>query len=174
LTERKTHSINCPFCGAPHRGYIASDTTQAKCEYCGGVFAVKAETGLEMHRCSNHPDVTASGQCDDCGGYFCSQCLDYYKLKTRGESATLTLCSSCLQNRYRKRANKEIYGGLMFLIAGLFMALIILWFGILYLAIGIAIIIHGLSSRNKTGETSDFRRAGSEEEYYDEQPLRYD
>lgn len=105
--------------------------------------------GGETSRCPNHPNRLAVGTCNDCGKSFCGGCLHVYALNTEGAKVTLYLCPTCLRKRYVEKANATIYLGILFLLLGIFSALIFLPFGILII-IGVGSIIYGRSKRAET------------------------
>ena len=160
LSDREVKPIRCPFCDAPQLNVPENGTLEMKCEYCGGVFSIASMQIQDVPRCENHPDRMATGKCNDCEGSFCSRCLADYELKTRGESGVLSLCPTCLRNRYFDRANQEIYGSLLFLIFGIiavfFSVSISIDAGliptILFLAMGTAIMIHGFYLRKSVAK----------------------
>jgi len=137
----------CPFCSAPYRDVIPSDTAQVKCNYCGSVFSVSSYFEETAPRCPNHPEVFATGLCNDCGDNFCVRCLYTYALETRSEEATLYLCFECLRKRHIDQANQYIFGGIVALFVGFLFLAVNAFFGILFIALVSIMIVYGLYKR---------------------------
>jgi len=140
----------CPFCGAPQRRYVPADAMQVKCQYCGGIFLAPPWMGGGTYRCFSHPERLAIGKCNDCGESFCGDCLHVYKLSTEGARAILYLCPKCLRKRYVEKAVGLIYFGVIFLLFGVFAALVSIPIGVLIALIGVGSMIYGSMKREET------------------------
>jgi hypothetical protein len=142
LNEPETNPLQCPFCGAPQRRFMPKEDTEAKCQYCGGVFQVNFKLDEKANRCPNHPEKLSDGLCNDCGQSFCTECLLNYEVTTReGSDAVLFLCSNCFKRRHLNKANGDIYGGLFAFVIGLVCALLAFWVGVFFMLIGLGGII---------------------------------
>ena len=167
LEDNESRPLICPFCGAPQRGYVAADTLQVKCEYCGGVFLTKPSIEGEF-RCSNHPQMLAIGTCNDCRRSFCGNCLHYYALETEHERASLYLCPDCLWRRHAEKAETGIYVGIFFVFVGFLFAIFAmpfsLIFGFLVVAVGVGIVIYGNYQRGQTSRELTINELHEEKE----------
>ena len=144
LKDNETKPILCPFCGAPQRTYIPTDTLQIKCRYCGGIFSPPLRGG-ETYRCVRHPEKMAIGKCNDCGESIVSLVF-IIMILSRIVSATLYLCPTCLRKRHVEKADMKIYFGILMLVFGaLFAAASILGDMVLFV-MGISAIIYGYFS----------------------------
>lgn len=103
-------------------------------------------------QCSNHPDRVAVGICNDCGKNFCRKCLHVYALETRSAKVILYLCPTCLRKRHIESANVTIYTGVIFLLLGIFSAVISLPLGILVIIVGLGFIVYGNFKRAEVPE----------------------
>lgn len=137
----------CPFCSAPYRDVIPSDAAQVKCDYCGSVFSVSSYFEGAAPRCPNHPEVFATGLCNDCGDNFCVRCLYTYDLETRSEKATLYLCFECLRKRHLDQANQYIFAGIFALLISLLILAVSPFMGILSISLVSIMIVYGLHKR---------------------------
>jgi len=147
LEDNETKPVLCPFCGAPQRKYIPTDTVQIKCQYCGGIFSSPPVMGGETYRCVSHPERMAIGKCNDCGGNYCGACLHYYDLEADRVSATLYLCPNCLRKRHVEKADMGIYFGVLMLLFGvLLVAAFSIVVGMLFLIVGMGAVIYGYFS----------------------------
>jgi len=105
------------------------------------------------YRCFNHGERLAIGKCNDCGESFCGDCLHVYTLSSEGARAILYLCPSCLRKRHVERAVGLIYLGVIFLLFGIFTALVSIPFGVLMTLIGVGSIIYGsMKKQERLGE----------------------
>lgn len=141
--------LACPFCGAPHRGIIPADVAQVKCEYCGEVFSVSSHFRDIAQRCPNHPQVFATGLCNDCSGNYCTRCLHVYDLRAGGDGTKLYLCPECFKKRHLKEANSFILVGAALTFCWLFFFLAAPVVGILLiLFVSIPMIAYGFYKRS--------------------------
>jgi hypothetical protein len=153
-------SFACPFCGAPYRTLVPDGIVQVKCEYCGASVLVPPHLGGIVRRCSNHPDVAATGICNDCGSNSCRDCLRTYELQTRDAGATLYLCEGCYRSRRMKDANGSMFAGIMILLVGIMLVgvairiqePIAIVMSILFLIVGIGALFFGVSQRTQVKE----------------------
>jgi len=150
LSSDDVKAIRCPFCGAPYKKIIPSLTAQLVCDYCGATFRTPASMAGDAPRCQNHPERYAVGKCNDCGGEFCSDCLQTYDFNTRDGSATLYLCPDCLQARTSAKYNSYILSGIAFTLIGLVLSIAVWPAGILLIAGGIGMLVYGAANKNKT------------------------
>ena len=121
---------------------------QLECQYCGGVFLVPPQLGMEILQCVNHADRFALGICNDCGDNFCGDCLHSYKLVTREASTVLHLCPDCLRSRYSKGVNGSFLVGIVWLLMGLFASLYVTPIGLMLVVLGVAAIGYGFMKRS--------------------------
>jgi len=162
MNAGETRSLSCPFCGAPQRGFVPSDAVQVKCQYCGGIFLFQPEREEFKYRCVNHPDRLSIGLCNECGKGFCKDCLHPYEVEVKGEdSASLYLCLECLRSRVFSKANRDIIGGVLFLLFGIFYVVLtsgssMLWFGLLATVMGLIALIYGFSERSEKSRELSF------------------
>jgi len=119
--------------------------------------------GSEVYRCLNHPDRLAVGKCNDCGESFCKGCLSMYNLNTKNERAVLYLCPVCLKERNIEKANRNIIWGILFLMFGLFSAIVFLPMGILFILVGLGVGIYGISQRSEANQRSTTSSLQAEE-----------
>ncbi len=163
LKKEENVILKCPYCGAPQERTIPVDVMQVKCKYCNGLIVVPPSIGKGLNRCRDHPEKVASGRCNDCGGYFCDDCLQTYDFKTRDGSALLYLCPDCLRERYLKKANGIIYAGIFCLLVGLLLAIVIPFYAILAIA-GVAMIVYGFLKRREVDEEASVAEFQTDEE----------
>jgi len=139
--------IACPFCGAPQRDIVTPNVAQLRCEYCGTIFPVSPHL-RDIARCPNHPEIFATGLCNDCGENFCTRCLHIYNLKTQSDEATLYLCPECFSRRELEKADASIWFGALFIAIGFFVALINVLGGILLILFtSVPMILYGIYRR---------------------------
>ena len=167
LSDNESRPLICPFCGAPQRGYVAADTLQVKCEYCGGVFLTKPSIEGEF-RCSNHPQKLAIGTCNDCARSFCGDCLHYYALETERERASLYLCPDCLRRRHAEKADVGVYAGLAALAVGFLLVIlgepVLLVFGVLTVVFGVGMVVYAGYQRGQEPEELTISQVREEKE----------
>jgi hypothetical protein len=163
LSSNGEDAIRCPFCGAPYKKLVPQDVLQLNCDYCGATFRPPPKIGLEIPRCGNHPERYAVGKCNDCGGEFCSECLQTYNFSTRDGSALLYLCPDCLRERESKKADSFILGGGAIAFVGILMSFIFWPIGMLVIAGGVIEIVYGISRKPKGGAVTREPRVKAEE-----------
>lgn len=163
LSSNGEDAIRCPFCGAPYRKLVPQDVLQLNCGYCGATFRPPPKIGLEIPRCGNHPERYAVGKCNDCGGEFCSECLQTYNFSTRDGSALLYLCPDCLRKRESNKADSFILGGVAIAFVGILMSFIFWPIGMLVIAGGVIEIVYGISRKPKGGTVTREPRVKAEE-----------
>ena len=147
MKEQESKPFYCQFCGAPQRSPIPSGTVQVKCNYCGGLLLVPPWLGGVACRCPYHPEKLASGKCNDCGNSYCEDCLSTYNLRTEHEEVALYLCPECLRRRQADKANKIVFGGIVFFIMGLPFLFLFWPFGALMIAAGAITIFYGRAQK---------------------------
>jgi len=163
LSSNGEDAIRCPFCGAPYKKLVPQDVLELNCDYCGATFRPPPKMGLEIQRCGNHPERHAVGKCNDCGGEFCSECLQIYNFSTRDGSALLYLCPDCLRERESKKADSFVFGGVVFVFVGILMSFIFWPIGMLVIAGGVIEIVYGILRKPEGGAVTREPRVEGEE-----------
>jgi len=174
LSREDNKAIRCPVCGAPYKKVVPSDVSQLNCDYCGATFRVPPSEGGELPRCQNHPERYAAGKCNDCGGEFCSECLQTYEFNTREGSAELYLCPDCLRNRKTGQANSFVFAGAIFAAVGILFAIFAWQVGIAFIILGSISIAYGTSRKPESPTTPEKPEADTEETEGTEEPSESD
>lgn len=112
----ESETLMCPHCGAPYRGIVPSGVVQVKCTYCGAAILVPVYFGGAVNRCPNHPNVVATGLCNDCGRSYCEDCLSLFRV----ENGALHLCPRCYEARQYQRTFGALIFGVLVFFFGLF------------------------------------------------------
>ena len=104
--------------------------------------------------CPHHPEIIATGLCNDCGAHFCTQCLRVYNLATEGERIRLYLCPECFHKRNLKQANFYILAGiLVFFFGGIFFLFTPIIGGLTIKAFAIPMIVYGIHKKSVLPKT---------------------
>lgn len=133
---------------------------------------------INVEQCHNHPDIVASETCNDCHRYFCDHCLQPYDLITKSdESITVYLCPCCLRKRVLQKANRCIYGGIFFLLSGIFFAIFVMpnveflygfFFSAMFAFLGAVILAYGVLERRDAANETSVSKPQIEEEKKEE------
>jgi len=144
----------CPFCGAPYKDMVPSDAAQLKCEYCGGIFPVLPYLKDVAKRCPNHPEVFATGLCNDCGKHFCTRCLYIFDVaQDTANQARLYLCPECFKRRQIEKADYAILAGVATIFFGFIALMLIPVAGVLFILLfSVPMIVYGLYRKYKLPE----------------------
>jgi hypothetical protein len=136
---------------------VPPDVSQLSCDYCGVTFRIPLCESGELPRCKNHPERYGAGKCNDCGGEFCSECLQSYEFDTQEGNTELYLCPDCFRNRKTRRMDSFIWGGIIFAFAGVLFFIFVWPIGIVFFALGGVSIAYG-ASRKPGGEVTSAKK----------------
>lgn len=130
----------CPVCGALYRESVPAGVVKVRCSYCGVTIVVP----IDSPSCPNHPDVLATGVCNDCGSGYCRDCLSAYEVQGQGEGGFLQLCPVCLARRHENRAVRTVLMGILFTLFGIFVMLFSPFHGIVIILIAVPFIVYAI------------------------------